>query len=181
MSDEPVKTPVQLQQKMILDEIFGKNNAIQTYDQQLWTIRSGFLTLLFAGWGALLALAGENTKLLVPVTTVMLFVSWGLAIAGLCIDRNYVTRKFRCIYALKSLLSEAFEKIDNPEQIKNREEWLRVSGDDSYIRIEDTDLATPYKLALRLSYLLYIMPPFTITLGIFVAWPLLRSILKIPD
>jgi hypothetical protein len=35
---------------LVLDEIEGKNKAIHAYDGMVWKIRSGFLTLLFAGW-----------------------------------------------------------------------------------------------------------------------------------
>jgi hypothetical protein len=33
------------------DEISVKIQAIHAYDKIVWTVRSGFLTLVFGGWG----------------------------------------------------------------------------------------------------------------------------------
>lgn len=46
--------------QIVFDEIKGKNSAIHAYDKMIWTIRTGFLTLLFAGWGLLLSAVGKN-------------------------------------------------------------------------------------------------------------------------
>ena len=43
-----------LLEKLVLEEIGGKNRAIHAYDRMMWTVRTGFLTLFFAGWGILL-------------------------------------------------------------------------------------------------------------------------------
>lgn len=43
-----------LLEKLVLDEISGKNKAIHAYDRMMWTVRTGFLTLFFSGWGILL-------------------------------------------------------------------------------------------------------------------------------
>ena len=37
--------------KTIGDEISGKYQAIHKYDKIMWTLRSGFLTLVFGGGG----------------------------------------------------------------------------------------------------------------------------------
>jgi hypothetical protein len=37
-----------------MTEVAGKNAAIASYDHMIWTVRSGFLTLFFGGWGLLL-------------------------------------------------------------------------------------------------------------------------------
>ncbi len=39
--------------KLLLGEVAGKNGAIHAYDKMVWTVRSGFLTLFFGGWGLL--------------------------------------------------------------------------------------------------------------------------------
>ena len=75
-------------QKMVLDEISGKNNAIQSYDVTLWKIRSGFLTLLFAGWGALLSFLGDNAELIFSSTTAMFFVYLGLFLISFLVVWN---------------------------------------------------------------------------------------------
>ncbi len=41
-------------ERMVQAEIGGKYLAVHAYDRMLWTIRSGFATLFFAGWGLLL-------------------------------------------------------------------------------------------------------------------------------
>ena len=41
-------------QKTVLREIEGKNRAIHAYDDIVWKIRSGFVTLLFGGWAIVL-------------------------------------------------------------------------------------------------------------------------------
>ena len=48
-------TTESLEKKILLDEIAGKNQAIHSYDSMLWVIRTGFLTLLFTGWGLVLS------------------------------------------------------------------------------------------------------------------------------
>jgi len=90
-------------EQIILDEIGGKNNAIHAYDHMLWTVRSGFLTLFFVGWGFLLKglldqqHPGAVDEAVTRVMTPMLLVSLGLSVGGFIIDLNYVRRKFRVI------------------------------------------------------------------------------------
>ena len=43
-----------LSEKVVLGEIDGKNRAIHTYDDIVWKIRSGFLTLTLGGWAIIL-------------------------------------------------------------------------------------------------------------------------------
>jgi hypothetical protein len=51
-----------LLQKLFLDEITGKNQAIHAYDRMIWTVRTEFLTLFFAGWGILLKSIVDNSS-----------------------------------------------------------------------------------------------------------------------
>lgn len=46
-------------EKIIQSEISGKNAAINSYDKMMWTVRSGFLTLVFAAWGLIIKSALE--------------------------------------------------------------------------------------------------------------------------
>lgn len=98
-------------EQIILNEIKGKNEAIQSYDQILWKIRPGYLTLIFAGWGFLLkgildkidtidAWLRHLDKVLIPT----LLVSIGLCVGAMIIDLGFVRRKFRVIAALNRML-----------------------------------------------------------------------------
>ena len=40
---------------LIVGEMTGKNAAIHAYDRMIWTVRTGFLTLLFGAWGLLIS------------------------------------------------------------------------------------------------------------------------------
>jgi len=98
-----------LLQKIILDEMTGKNQAIHSYDKMIWAVRTGLLTLLFAGWGILIKSIIDNSSgtqiTLNRLLIAMLLVSAALSVGGLIIDQNYIRRKFRVIYALDCLLS----------------------------------------------------------------------------
>lgn len=157
-------------QKIVMDELAGKNNAIQTYDQTLWKIRSGFLTLLFAGWGALLSFLGDNPEMIAPFTAAMFCVSVGLSVAGLLIDLDYIERKYRCIVALRLLLEDAWKHIDEPDEFENKDKWLRISGDDT-----DIDFTKPpcepyeknsYKRARKVPFLIYLGALASILVGL---------------
>jgi hypothetical protein len=39
--------------RLALAEVEGKNKAIHAYDQMIWTVRSGFVTLFFGAWALL--------------------------------------------------------------------------------------------------------------------------------
>lgn len=131
-------------EKLILDEVSGKNKAIHAYDKILWTVRTGFLTLFFAGWGILLkSLVETSSKDLRAQDNntyfVMLLVSLGLAIGGLIIDLNYAKRKFRVIYALDRLMISILERRGQCQQGLGEDEvFLQVAGDkknDNYLKV----------------------------------------------
>ena len=161
-----------LLEQIILDEIAGKNKAIHSYDRILWTVRSGFLTLFFAGWGLMLnaILRGglaQPSKLIVP----MLFVSLGLSCGGFIIDLNYVRRKFRVIAALNQLLSLVLHQPNAEPNLasadglrKSLPEVMKVSGDTG-----DTSYRTGgYSNALRVTIVLYFLPLLLLTLGLYI-------------
>lgn len=118
-------------EQITLGEISGKNAAIHAYDKIIWTIRSGYLTLLFVGWSILLKSFVENkidgAKLLILVVC-MFLVSLGITIGGYVIDLNYLRRKFRVIYALNNLIAELKDSDGDVETVTDR--YLMVSGDD---------------------------------------------------
>ena len=92
---------------LINGEIAGKNNAIHVYDRMIWMVRSGFLTLVFAGWSLMLKAAVENKVdilQIAPYVFMLCGFTLALAIGGFMIDRNYVRRKFRVIKALNGLM-----------------------------------------------------------------------------
>jgi hypothetical protein len=158
-------TKSSLRQKIVMDEIAGKNNAIQSYDKTLWTIRSGFLTLLFAAWGAVLSVVANNPYLLETVLVGMVCISFGLTFAGFLIDLNYVKRKFRCIHALAVLLDEAFRNIDTLDRMRKRKVWLRVSGDDVHL-----PPAKGYKNEVLVSCIIYPVPFISILVGAIITF-----------
>ena len=89
--------------KLAFAEVAGKNQAIHAYDQMIWTVRSGFVTLFFAGWGLLFKelLSVERISWLHGgVFGALGAVSAVLAYAAHSIERNYVRRKFRVIGSL---------------------------------------------------------------------------------
>ena len=163
-----------LLEQVLLDEIGGKNKAIHAYDHILWIVRSGFLTLLFAGWGLMLSAilkTGEGLQESFNLITPMLFVSMGLSFGGFVVDLNYVRRKFRVIAALNKLLSIMLHQPDIERNIgsdaglsKSLREVLKVSGDTG-----DTSYRTDgYFNALVVTLILYIIPLLFITLGLFI-------------
>ncbi len=153
MSEDP------LIQRIILDEIIGKNQAIHAYDRMIWTIRTGFLTLFFAGWGILFKSIVESSshiKNLGLIMVAMLMVSIATGIGAFILDCNYTRRKFRVILALDTLLSIILRKgngiLNNPIEL---EEIIKVSGDKdnrNYIKVSG------YRPALKAAIIIYCTP-----------------------
>jgi len=101
-----------LSEKIILNEISGKNAAIHAYDKIIWQIRTGFLTLVFGGWAFILKGAIESNKSLNDIYEfggLMVILSIVLSVAGFVVDWNYVKRKFRVIKSL-TILQEILVK-----------------------------------------------------------------------
>lgn len=125
-----------VRQQILLDEMAGKNAAIHAYDHIIWVVRSGYLTLFFAGWALILRAliegspSGESIERYIPM---MLVMSTGLTIGGLVIDLNYVLRKFRVIASLNQLMEFAFRYGDTPESLETEDAallaTLQVAGD----------------------------------------------------
>lgn len=120
---------------LISAEIAGKNNAIHAYDKMIWTVRTGYLTLVFAAWSLVIKAGidqeidpGENKEYLYILSAFSLV----LAIGGYNIDLNYAKRKFRIIKALNELM-EILCKPDlgqmDPVDRKKLTRLMQVSGD----------------------------------------------------
>ncbi len=158
--------------KIVLGEITGKNLAIHAYDKMVWTVRTGFLTLYFAGWGILFKSIVDNSSgtqvNLHRVLIAMLLVSVALSVGGLIIDQNYVRRKFRVIYALDSLLSTLLKidvKIVNGhDEITN---YIQVSGDKddtNYLKVSG------YSPAWKAGFAVYLVPVIIAFISVILLW-----------
>lgn len=116
---------------MTLAELSGKNKAIHAYDGIIWKVRTGYLTLLFAGWAILLKSMIESKthspQEFESFVAAMFFFSAGLAIGGWFVDRTYIRRKHRVILALDRL-SDAIEDCAGDFQ-KIPPQLLKVAGD----------------------------------------------------
>jgi hypothetical protein len=166
-------------QKIVMDEIAGKNLAIHSYDKMIWMIRSGFLTLFGAGWGIFFKsiadnimsnflLFRENLVLLRPVFIALLLISFALGIGGFTIDQCYVRRKFRVIHALDQILQAMVEKKDPgsrcPEEIMG---YLRVSGDKDD---QTYALVTGYRVERMNGLIIYFIPLIVVSVCVTILW-----------
>lgn len=120
--------------KIIQGEIDGKNTAIHAYDKMMWTVRSGYLTLVFGGWGLVIKSAVETKAELLAIKPYILMLSAftiALAIGAYLIDRNYARRKFRVIHAVNELMQLLMKTdLENIDDIRNKLKLLlQISGD----------------------------------------------------
>jgi hypothetical protein len=144
-------------QKIVLDAIAGKNKAVHAYDKILWTVRSGYLTLFFAGWGIILrSIVEKDRDIQMKILPTMLVVSVALSAGGWIVDRNYLRRKFRVIHAIDELMSTIARKgeqvLSSPREI---EEYLKISGDKkdpNYLKVDG------YPPAWRAGVAIYLIP-----------------------
>jgi len=162
---------MELIEKLVFGEIEGKNKAIHAYDDMTWKIRTGFLTLLFGGWGVLLkaiveadAVPPSPTKYAALVSG-MLVLSFGFAAGAWFIDRSYVRRKFRVILALDHLETEIKESHGDIRKISVR--LLHVAGDNAEMPYKGSG----YREALRTELLIYLIPLVALVLGIALVVP----------
>jgi len=154
---------------LISSEIGGKKQAIHAYDRMIWTVRSGFLTLVFAGWGLIIKALVENktgSGNIAPYIFILSAFSLALAVGAYRIDLNYVRRKFRVIMAVNRF-AQIVTTIDfnNIKQTANNEvtEFLKISGDTK----NDSYMSGAYKGELMVSRIIYFVPSGLI-IGIIV-------------
>jgi hypothetical protein len=128
-------------EQLIKDEKAGKNMAIHAYDKMMWTVRSGYLTLVFGGWGFIIKSAiekGVSLEFIKPYVLLLSGFTLALSIGAYLIDRNYAKRKFRVIKAVNNLVQMMMSEDMNNLKAEKREkllELLQISGDaanDSY-------------------------------------------------
>ena len=154
--------------ELAMAEVAGKNAAIASYDSMIWTVRSGYLTLFFGGWGLLL----KSLLELVPlkpqhyaIVAALVLISTALAVAGGSIDRNYVRRKFRVINSLNQLL-HALAVPTGADQAPdaNLLDQLRVRGDtdDSSYKISG------YTNECRVGRIIYTVPLSALAAGLLL-------------
>lgn len=157
---------------IIKGEIEGKNIAIHAYDKMMWTIRTGFLTLFFVGWGILLKTLIDNNALNLDnsqILLVMLLASLTLSLGGLSIDLNYLRRKFRVVFALDSLLSTLVNKGISSEQYQsNIEEYILVAGDKENTNYNNV---SGYHSACKAGVAIFILPLLIAFICVFLLWP----------
>jgi hypothetical protein len=160
-------------EKLVLDEISGKNQAIHAYDRMMWTVRTGFLTLFFAGWGILLKALVEKPSrepdaLANRILLVMLLVSVALGTGGLVVDRNYTRRKFRVIYALDKLMSGVVRRHGQVHgDLGDIEAFLQVSGDK---RDKNYRNVSGYRGEAAAGWTIYLLPMAIALLALYLLW-----------
>ena len=165
------KNPIFYQ--LLFNELEGKNRAIHAYDSILWKVRTGFLTLIFAGFGIILSgliKDGVDISRAQQYLFVMLLVSSGLSISAIIIDINYLNRKFRVIRHLNKLLKVASTLDANPneEKLKELRQYFKVSGDSGGNFYKDVK---GYSGALSIAFFVYLIPVFVLWGGwIFFAF-----------
>ena len=162
MNDEFVKD-------LIKSEIGGKFAAIHAYDKMIWTVRTGFLTLVFAAW-ALLIKTGLENKLSIAEMDSYIYLLSGfslvLAIGGFKIDLNYARRKFRVIKAVNQLMKficSTGEDNLNTDDRSRLTGLLQISGDAANKEYRQPS----FDNELNVSRIIYTVPALLIT-GILI-------------
>jgi hypothetical protein len=142
--------------EMVLQEASGKNEAIHSYDDIIWKIRSGYLALFFAGWSSLVKSFATDQQihsdLFKAVVAAMFYFSAILAYTGWYLDRTYVRRKHKVINALDELAKKSKELHGDAERIPLR--VLTVAGDNPSMRYDSPG----YLDAARTARIIYFVP-----------------------
>lgn len=122
-----------LLQKIVLGEIEGKNRAIHAYDDIVWKIRTGFLTLILGGWAIVLKgivdAQSPHIEQYRSLVCALLLFSLGFAFGAWYIDRSYLRGKFRVILALNALIDELATSGKDLNTLSSK--LLNVVGDDA--------------------------------------------------
>lgn len=127
---------------IVTGAITGKYSALHAYDRMIWTIRSGYLTLLFGGWALVLKSTFDAAAPLYELRTrfavfysAMIVVSLGLMSGAFIVDHSYLRAKFLVIASLNKLLPRAvnLKNIENlaPDELSGILEEMRVAGHSS--------------------------------------------------
>ena len=147
--------------ELIQTELAGKYAGIHAYDKYIWTIRSGFLTLLFGAWSLFVKQLLESSGLLISVLkssiVILTILTITLALGAFFIDRNYCRRKFRIIYAVNELMRMFVKvKFDLHQEASflQLSELLQISGDAS----NDNYKCVAYNNELNVGMIIYCLP-----------------------
>jgi hypothetical protein len=163
-------------EEIIKKEIDGKIQAIHEYDNMLWKLRIGFLTLFFAGWGLLLnsltgSKPGPGNELLIALNTILLVmasITLVICIGGFLIDLNYVRRKYRVIHALDLLYDRIFSSEKHKDlKTKQLVDLIQISGSRANTLYRK---CTGYPIERMITLLIYFMPLLSMVIGIALLW-----------
>ena len=163
-------------EKVITDETAGKNTAIHAYDKMMWTVRSGYLTLVFGGWGFIIKSAiekGVSLEVIKPYILLLSGFTLALTVGAFLIDRNYSRRKFRVIQAVNELvhlrMSEDISNLDT-EKKKKLTLLLQISGDAANDKYKMKAFTNEMQVAITI----YLLPVFLIIM-LFVYYLLING------
>ena len=153
---------------MLTNELAGKHTAAQVYDERIWKIRTGFLTLTFASWGALLAV-GSDLKAAREGAAPLLAITLALAVAGFVVEFFYVCRKARCVKVINDMSVNLYRLLESHQSAGEAvRHWLRFSGDDDEVSPKGSPLFT---WAVAESLIIYLTP----AVGFVVAYVFFRA------
>jgi len=156
--------------EIIKKEIDGKIQALHEYDKMLWALRTGFLTLFFAGWGLMLKSLLDNKPIekMNTILLMMTILSMIICISGLLIDSNYVKRKYRVIQALDLLYDHILreEKFTEQEIIEIKG-LIQVSGSRANKKYSEV---SGYPKERNVVLIIYLMPIVSLIMGIILMW-----------
>ena len=161
-----------IKQKIVLGEIEGKNLAVHAYDKMIWTVRTGFLTLFFAGWGILLKSILSSPSKECPnfhnILITMILVSTTLGFGAFIVDRNYVRRKFRVINALDKLLAAIMTMEESSiTSFREIKDYIEVSGDKDN---QNYKKVSGYSSAFNAAVVIYCVPINISIICVFLLW-----------
>jgi hypothetical protein len=155
-----------LLEKLVLGEVEGKNQAIHLYDDIVWKIRSGFLTLLLGGWAILLKGMVETSQRSVDIHRYrglvggLLLFSVAFAFGAWYIDRAYLRRKFRVILALNHLIDDLVASSGDVTSMSTSH--LKVVGDNPAIPFDSSG----YRQARSTELAVYLAPLVLVIVGV---------------
>lgn len=153
-------------EKVVLGEIEGKNQALHFYDDIVWKIRSGFLTLLLGGWAIVLKGFVEAPDPRIDryrgLVGGLLLFSVAFAFGAWHVDRAYVRRRFRVVHALNRLIEELMANGGNLKRVTTPN--LKVVGDNPDVPFESPG----YRQARSTEFAVYLAPLGLLLVGVFL-------------
>lgn len=149
--------------QLVVAEVAGKNTAIHAYDDIIWKIRTGYLTLLFAGWAILLKSIAERDphsgRGFGIIVAAMVLFSLGLALSGWLVDLTYIRQKHRVILTLNRLTDAICDSDGDLHKVAK--ELLRNAGENPGVEYKGVG----YKEAVRDATAIFFLPVVTLALS----------------